>query len=432
MHPTLTKLRAQLENVIAQVQASVPNDEPFGSAHGNWSFPGLTRIELIEEGRSIIQLINEHGSDEIGADAEKRLLDYQRRLQHLQAQTIPQIWGNSGQAVPAYMFTLGGLRKALAPALTKDNQAENTAKLRKLSTQLRGMESRINGLEPRTAQLTAMISRIEQAYEAADQLPTDLESLAEARLTLTNLVLEAQKDKGHLSSVREEADKIIPELNQSAVNAKAVLERCETAYSAATSVGLAAAFTERSNALSKSMWVWVCGLISALGAGSYFGSKQLATLSELFKIPDASTSIISLNFVLSVLSIGAPVWFAWLATKQIGQRFKLSEDYAFKASVSRAYEGFRREAARIDEAMEARLLASALTRLEELPLRLVETESHGSPWHELASSDIVKQAMKAVPGFAQQVKELAGKTVGAVKPVKLVKNKAASSSGEEE
>ncbi|MFX8523854.1 hypothetical protein ABTM10_20480, partial [Acinetobacter baumannii] len=76
--------------------------------------------------------------------------------------------------------------------------------------------------------------------------------------------------------------------------------------------------------------------------------------------------------------------------KQIGQRFRLAEDYAFKASISRAYEGFRREAARFDKDMEARLLASALTRLDELPLRLVEPTSHGSPWHELATSDTVK------------------------------------------
>ena len=204
------------------------------------------------------------------------------------------------------------------------------------------------------------------------------------------------------------------QLSKNADDAKAVLERCETAYSAATSVGLAAAFGERSNELSKSMWFWVAGLVSALAAGSYFGSGQLHALSELFKIPNASTSVIVLNLMLSVLSVGAPVWFAWLATKQIGQRFRLAEDYAFKASISRAYEGFRREAARFDKDMEAKLLTSALTRFDELPLRLVETDSHGSPWHELASSDVMKQAMKVVPGFAEQVKDLASKAIVAV------------------
>lgn len=49
MHQTLTTIKKHLEKVIAQVQSAVPNDEPFGNAHNNWSFPGLTRAELIEE-----------------------------------------------------------------------------------------------------------------------------------------------------------------------------------------------------------------------------------------------------------------------------------------------------------------------------------------------------------------------------------------------
>lgn len=403
--------------VIAQVQSVVPSDEPFGNAHGNWSFPGLTRAELIEETQSIVDLIEDQGGDEVG-DHEARLQDYVRRLQHLQQHTVAQLWGNAGQAVPAYLFTLQGLRKALTPVLVNDGHADAVVKLKKLANQLRSMEARLNGLEPRTVSLNTMVERIEQAYIAADQLPTDLESLSEARQKIADIVRDATRDQGDVSRIREAANELDKQLNKSADDAKAVLERCETAYSAATSVGLAAAFSERSSTLSKSLWFWVSGLVGALTAGSYFGSGQLRTLSELFKVPNASTSVIVLNLLLSVLSVGAPVWFAWLATKQIGQRFRLAEDYAFKASISRAYEGFRREAARFDKDMEAKLLTSALTRLDELPLRLVETDSHGSPWHELASSNVVKQAMKAVPGFAEQVKDLASKAIIAVAPAK--------------
>lgn len=108
-----------------------------------------------------------------------------------------------------------------------------------------------------------------------------------------------------------------------------------------------------------------------------------------------------------MLSVGAPIWFAWLSTKQIGQRFRLSEDYAFKASISKAYEGYRREAHRIDPALESQLLRSALSRLDEQPLRLVESASYGSPWHELMSSVAVKEAMKSIPGFATQITQIA-------------------------
>lgn len=415
MHLTLSEIQQHLGGLIAQLQATVPSDEPFGNAHGNWSFPGLTREELKEEAQSIIDLIEEQGNvDELG-EYGPRLQDYTRRLQHLQQQTIPNLWNNAHQAVPAYLLTLSGLRKTLEKAFANENlQTESATKLRKLAAQLRAMELQLNGIAPRTVELGVMIDRIENAFNAADQLPADLDTLAEARKTIAEFERMASRDQAHVLELREKADEIDKHLKNCVREADATLERCETAYSAATSVGLAAAFSERSNSLSNSMWIWVGGLVSALAIGSYFGSNQLHALSELVKVPNASSSVIALNLFLSLLSVGAPVWFSWLATKQIGQRFRLAEDYAFKASVSRAYEGFRRETARFDKDMEARLLSSALTRLDELPLRLVETDNHGSPWHELASSDIVKQAVRTIPGFTEQVKDFADKAVGAI------------------
>ncbi len=417
MHETLEELQAQLKKVIAQVKASIPAGQVFGIAHSNWSFPGLTSEELSAEAQSLIDFIDDYGVDDLG-DAESVLSDYIRRIKFLHESTVPNIWGSPSAGVPTYFLTLQGLRKALTTALVRDDHAETTSKLRKLTNQVRSLEARLKDLEPRTTSLATMVARIEDAHDAADQLPTDLASLAEAREKLQDLVRDATKDHGHIEELRGEADGLDELLRQSTKDAASVLEKCETAYSAATSVGLAAAFTERSKSLSNSMWTWVVGLVVALVAGSYFGSSQLHTLSELFKQPDVTTSVVILNLMLSLLSVGAPVWFGWLATKQIGQRFRLSEDYAFKASISRAYEGFRREAARVDKDMEARLLASALTRLDELPLRLVEPDSHGSPWHELASSDLVKDAMRAVPGFAGQVKELASKAINTLTPTK--------------
>lgn len=415
MNEILKALQTELKLVIDQVKATVPASQPFGIAHNNWSFPGLTSEELASEAQSLIDYIDEQGAKDIG-DTESDLQDYVRRVKYLHSATVPNIWGNPGVGVPTYLLTLQGLRKVLTAALVRDDHAESVVKLRRLTNQVRSLEARLKDLEPRTTSLTTMVSRIENAHDTADQLPTDLASLIEARQKLEGLVQDATKDHRHIEELRGKADDLDNRLRRSTEDANSVLERCETAYSAATSVGLAAAFTERSEALSKSMWIWVGGLVVALVVGSYFGSSQLHTLSDLFKQPDVTTSVVILNFMLSLLSVGAPVWFGWLATKQIGQRFRLAEDYAFKASVSRAYEGFRREAARIDKDMEARLLASALSRFDELPLRLVEADNHGSPWHELASSDLVKDAIRLVPGFAGQVKELATKAMTTIAP----------------
>ena len=86
------------------------------------------------------------------------------------------------------------------------------------------------------------------------------------------------------------------------------------------------------------------------------------------------------------------------------------------------------EKLRFDKDMEAKLLASALTRLDELPLRLVETDSYGSPWHELASSGSIKQAMQLIPDFAEQVKDLASKALDTVSSTKNLPSKTSAKS----
>lgn len=155
-----------------------------------------------------------------------------------------------------------------------------------------------------------------------------------------------------------------------------------------------------------------------------FGTQRVHEIGELLKNPSMSNWALGINLFLAALSVGAPIWFGWMATKQINQRFRLSEDYAFKAAVSRAYEGYRKEAARIDKDMEARLLASALSRLDEQPLRFVETDNHGSPWHELASSDAVKAALSTIPGFADKTADFARSAVQAATAVKPAANDA--------
>ena len=130
-----------------------------------------------------------------------------------------------------------------------------------------------------------MVDAIEHAYNAADQLPTDLEPLAEANKKVREIVDDATMNQGRLVAVRERADEIATQLDKNLTEAEAVLKRCETAYSAATSVGLAAAFSERSSSLAKSMWVWVIGLVAALAAGGYLARNDFKGWSNYSKSP---------------------------------------------------------------------------------------------------------------------------------------------------
>jgi hypothetical protein len=63
-------------------------------------------------------------------------------------------------------------------------------------------------------------------------------------------------------------------------------------------------------------------------------------------------------------------------------------------------------------------LESALARLDDQALRLVENDGHGSPRHELLSSDAVKQALRSVPGFAEQIKKGANSAMSTPRSLK--------------
>jgi len=418
MHASLEPVVVELQGISEAIKTLIPNDVALSVSQSNWSFAGVTRYDLMHRALVLSDQIS-GSSYEPTESTVAYFATVVERLAYLRTNTIPNFLANGALAVPAYLITLDAIERALAPLFINDTKAlaqKNAQALKKAATQIRAMETRLKNLSPRTESLEGMVGRIEEAHDAADQLPTDLETLSESQKKVDELLKEAERDRAHVLSSRESVEELDKDMKERAKEAIAILALCESAYSSATSLGLSAAFSERSKKLDSSMWIWVTGLVSALGLGGIFGTSQLQTLSKLMTAPDASPSLISLNLMLSVLSVGAPIWFAWLATKQIGQRFRLSEDYAFKASISRAYEGYRREAARIDPDLEAQLLQSALSRLDEQPLRLVESASYGSPWHELLSSDVVKDAAKTIPGFVDKVTGFAAEALDKIKP----------------
>lgn len=411
MHQTLVLVNDELEKLVVSLKA-IGSNEPFSVAHGAWNIPGTTRDELLQSVDRLLVLIVDRGADQLASN-EALIADYPRRLDFLRANTVPQLWSsNASQALPAFIITIQSLGDALETALPAHQNlaaaiALERTNAKSAATRLRALEAQIAELEPRHKTLNGMLDRIEKANAAADQLPVDLESLREAQIAIAAILSAVKLDQVKIGGLASDANSDRTTLAAQVKEAEDIVVRCSAAYAASTSHGLAAAFTERSSSLATSMWVWVGGLVVALGLGSWIGSSQLRNFSELLKQPGTDPAVAVINLILALLSVGATVWFSWLATKQIGQRFRLAEDYAFKASVSRAYEGYRREAANIDEKFVAKLFSSALSRLDEQPLRLVETTTHGSPWHELASSDIVRKATEAVPGFADSVIRLA-------------------------
>lgn len=281
-----------------------------------------------------------------------------------------------------------------------------------IQRRLDGFQENINKLESQFEGIDKKILVINEAYDAADGLPTTLKELKFTNDEVSKILQDSKDYFKELEGVGEESLRIfhdIDKLNNSIKEKAAQLEKdskenmshykkeaqiyidkCEEAFRTTTSKGLAGAFQDKADKLNKSIRLWVFGLMGALGTGAIVGYFRLQVLQQYLASSDGSILKLVIQLFLSVLSVGAPLWFAWLATKQIGQRFRLAEDYEFKSSVSKAYEGYRREAVTLDKSFASRLFGNALTRLEEPPLRFIEENTHSSPVMELLSSDLFK------------------------------------------
>ncbi len=235
-------------------------------------------------------------------------------------------------------------------------------------------------------------------------------------MILTETVTDAGKLANEIESAGAKASDGLASIEVARKQADSLMQRSEQALRGATGVGLAAAFEKRKDSLTLSAWAWTAGLILALIAALLIGAERVTVLKDVL-ISDRSATVIWVNALLAVLGIGAPVWFAWLSTKQIWTNFRLAEDYAYKGSVAKAYEGYRAEAASIDPALQSRLFESALTRLEESPIRLLDADFHATPLQEVLSNPTIRKALEGVPGIAEKIVALIPRKSGAVTAV---------------
>lgn len=220
------------------------------------------------------------------------------------------------------------------------------------------------------------------------------------------LVGEAQVQTSEIKAAEsaKAAAKTDEKLKELATQADDYLKKIQNSYRTLTSIGLAQSFKTREVQLNNSMLIWVLGLMASLLLAAAIGKERFPEIAAAIKgTPD--WGVVMVNVTLATLSLSPAIWFAWVATMQIGQRFRLAEDYAYKAAISAAYEGYRTEAANLDPLLQAQLFASALGRLDELPLRLISGNVAGSPFHELLQSKEFKEAAKFFPGLMDRAIE---------------------------
>ncbi|NUW54613.1 hypothetical protein HUZ95_05200 [Cronobacter turicensis] len=411
MNPKLNELKEKLDNLHTALDGlQFQRDDLIDL--GAYTFPFLHSTDLVYFPKMLSEKISKMGKYEPSNEdldvIESLIYDLERAQPNIDHITH----GNSSVSQTAvYSYLLSMLyisieiNELFSFAVLKDKDLLP----KKIISRLELYHSGLASIEEKSGSIEGKIKTINEAYDAAENLPTTLKMLRDTNQEIDDLKRTSSSDYSEIEKklkLAQDGAKEIEELKDTAAKlsqdaiaeakdylsklrdeAQTYIDRCEEAFRTTTSKGLAGAFQDKAEKLNLSIRYWVGGLIAALIAGACVGYLRLNVLETYLSNPDSSGVKLAIQLILSFLSVGAPLWFAWLSTKQIGQRFRLAEDYEFKASVSKAYEGYRREAVQLDSDFSQRLFGNALTRLEEPPLRFVEEKTHSSPIMEMLSSD---------------------------------------------
>lgn len=383
----LNEISGALDGLAAHSIDLIPDDRSFLEMWG-WNLPAMGRLEFADFIRSPRDLIQKVDPLDVSDVDLQRLLSVPARIQYIRDHSFPQLpGGNAGSVYVVVQSLVESLSLILEKYASAPFDVQALADKKILPAHqlkaLRTMQGAIERLGFEERDLADKVAAIRAAHEVAEALPADVQTLEDARERY-----EAARTE--LGAIAERSRHAEAEINAARTNladaeieAQRVVERANAAYSAATTVGLGLAFAERAKSLTRSTIFLGCVLILALIVGGTITFFRVQRVQALMMQPDVNFEIMWLNVTLTALSVSAPVWLAWLATRQIGQRFRLAEDYSYKATVAKAYEGYRAEASVIDAELSKKLFGIALDRLGEPPLRLIEKESPGSPAHEV-------------------------------------------------
>ena len=393
------QLRDEIVTTIDDLNTRIANNDALNVTYGTWNVPGITRDNLIQIFKDAIDRIDRQGDDAAVENEDAILEKSVQAINYLRVNTGPQLGGNQAWVISVYALTAYGVQDTLSTLWPHVNQAEAARIgeiLRNSKRRVRFLETSLDSLTPRTQSLGSMVSRIEAAHAAAESLPAEMEDLREAKDELSRLKRESGKDyeevqrltvqyNAHLENAKNLASQTVEKLNEQLEKGSGLVAQLDQLHRIGTSTVLAGAFNERAKKLNHSVYIWLGVLLVALGSAALFGHERTGILTDLMRTSSTATETLVIQTILMILGMGAPIWLGWVATKQIAQRFKLAEDYHYKASISNAYEGYRREAVDLDDDFRRQLFQSALGRLDELPLRVMDQENHGSPAHDLMS-----------------------------------------------
>lgn len=243
-----------------------------------------------------------------------------------------------------------------------------------------------NHLDQLVEQARASTAVIENSKNTADALKLEIEKLkAEALSSKTEAIASNDAIRSLLEKINglnAEAENLLTVVQNNAQNSTSKFEEIKRTLENSITASLGGAFTKKEEDARKRDRVWLTILLISICAIYSIANTKYDKVAELINLKTA-IELILVQIFLGIATLAGPIWVAWLSTKRLSKIYAISEDYAYKAALAQAYQGYRDSYKGKDELMEQRLLASIVTHLDASPVRLIDANHPATPLQDL-------------------------------------------------
>jgi chemotaxis protein CheY-P-specific phosphatase CheC len=383
----LSRLIDELNAVAKVLQASAIDPRRANEVYG-WNIAAASKQQLADIATDLAEKVRGELSQELDEQDSRKVSEAINSLTSLRNNSMANFASSPAAGLPGYLDTMTLISFTLDSVFHWQKNTDPKFQPKYISRRLSNQVQKLDQLDAEFELLDSKVRAINEASETADALPATLKELNDAQTVTASLANKSLEDRTAVANLLTEANDLLLQLRHQASDASLLVKKSEEAFRITTSAGLAGSFHVQAKNLNRSVIAAITVLVMALGSAVWINHERLDALKSLLEA-NSSGQRVAIQLAVLLVGLGAPVWLAWLATKQITQRFKLAEDYAFKAAIAKAYEGYRKEAVTLDPKFAETLFESAMKRFDEHPLRFVDKTNPGSPLADLRNAKLL-------------------------------------------
>jgi len=312
-------------------------------------------------------------------------------------------------AIPKFAAAATEVETRRAAVATHAEQIDDA---QKRATEIRGeLDGVLTSAKQTQAQAESLKQTVESAKASASQTDADIfkiKATAEANAEAVTAALNASKTASATSKgLADKAATVEQRIKDYEAKLEELNEQCgiqlqaiKDALPSATGAGLAAAFNDRRQTFLEPstrwerVFVWSVVILAMMALVSFF--------EVYFNVSKMTYQQLLVLWLSRIPFAAALVWLAMHASRETALAKRLEEDYGFKASVARSFQGFQEQMKNLGDSAKANeplktLCDATLAQITTPPGRIYEKHPLSvSPGEEFAkAANALVEAVKA-------------------------------------